>query len=178
MYVAAAHVFQCAGVSVRSHHLLHLGTGIELDLFIRRDRLKLLQPTAQGFLLTRIAAEVAVAKAKISIDLVFFDTFANDPGAEIADFEDGFQPGRADVTFDLLQIVADAGHHLPAVASGAAVAQMAAFQNSDIGDAPFRQLQRGVDAGEATADDHHVNVQIFFQRREAQIVLFGCRVIG
>ena len=57
-----------------------------------------------------------------------------------------------------------------AVAPGTAVAQIAAFENGDVGDAPLSQLQRGVDAGEAAADDHHVDVQILFQRREAQIV--------
>lgn len=70
----------------------------------------------------------------------------------------------------IFQIVADAGHHLAAVAPGTAVAQIAAFENGDVGDAPLSQLQRGVDAGEAAADDHHVDVQILFQRREAQIV--------
>ncbi|MNH56894.1 hypothetical protein D3C73_86610 [compost metagenome] len=82
------------------------------------------------------------------------------------------------MAFDFFQIVTDTGHHLPAVAAGAAVAQVAPFEYGDIGDAALSQLQGSIDAGETTADDHHVNVQIFFQRRKAQIVFFGCRVVG
>ena len=170
MHVAAAHVFQRAGVSVGAHHLLHLRPGVELNLLLRRYRLELLQPAAQGLLLARVAAEIAVAEAEVGVDVIFLDALADNAGAEVADFEDGFQPGRANVALDLLQIVADAGHHLAAVAPGTAVAQIAAFENGDVGDALLSQLQRGVDAGEAAADDHHVDVQILFQRREAQIV--------
>lgn len=167
-----------AGVSVGAHHLLHLRPGVELNLLLRCYRLELLQPAAQGLLLARVAAEIAIAEAEVGVDIIFLDALADNAGAEVADFEDGFQPGRANVALDLLQIVADAGHHLAAVAPGAAVAQIAAFENGDVGDALLRQLQRGVDAGEAAADDHHVDVQILFQRREAQIVFFGRRVVG
>ncbi|MNG99325.1 hypothetical protein D3C79_584910 [compost metagenome] len=82
------------------------------------------------------------------------------------------------MALDLLQIVADPGHHLATVAARPAIAQMAALQNSDIGDTFFRQFQRRINAGEATADDHHVNIQILFQRGEAQIVFLGRRVVG
>ncbi|MCY1184607.1 hypothetical protein D9M73_253160 [compost metagenome] len=74
--------------------------------------------------------------------------------------------------------MADAGHDLPAVAPGAAEAQVARFQHDDVGDAFLGQLQRGVDAGEATADHDDVGLQIGFQRREAEVVLLGDGVVG
>ena len=69
----------------------------------------------------------------------------------------------ADVLADLLQVVADAGHDLPAVAPGTAEAEVAGLQHDDVGDAVLGQLKRGVDPGEAAADHHHVGVQVGFQ---------------
>jgi len=74
--------------------------------------------------------------------------------------------------------VADPGHDLPAVASGAAKTQVARFQHDDVGDAFFRQFKGCVDAGKAAADDHHVGVYVLFEARETEVVFLGGRVIG
>ncbi|MNN55316.1 hypothetical protein D3C81_1701860 [compost metagenome] len=74
--------------------------------------------------------------------------------------------------------MADARHDLPAVAPGAAIAQIAGFEHDNVGHALFRQLQRGVDAGEPAADDHDIGLDVAFQGGEAQVVLLGRRVIG
>ncbi|MNE57729.1 hypothetical protein D3C80_1527140 [compost metagenome] len=90
MNVATSHVFQRTGISIRPHHLFHFGAGIELDLFIRRDRLEFFEPGTQGLFLPGVAAEVAIAKAEIGVDGVLFNPLADNPGTKVADLEDGF----------------------------------------------------------------------------------------
>ena len=99
-------------------------------------------------------------------------------GAQLADFKDLAQAFFAHVLLDLLQVVADARHDLPAIAASAAKAQVARFQHDDIGDAFFGEFQRGIDAGETAANHHNIRFHILFKGREAEVVFFGCRVVG
>ncbi|MCY1186567.1 hypothetical protein D9M73_274500 [compost metagenome] len=116
--------------------------------------------------------------AEVGIDGVAGDALLDDAGAQFADFEDVLHALVADAAADLFQVVADARHDLPAVAPGAAIAQVAGFEHDNVGHALFRQLQRGVDAGEPAADDHDIGLDVAFQGGEAQVVLLGRRVIG
>ncbi len=161
MDLAAAHMFQRAAVDLGAHHLLHLFSGIQFDLFIRGSGFKLLLPLAQRFKLSLVIGEIAVAGHEIGVDVIFADAFANDARAEVGDFKQRLQPLFADVLFYRFDIVADTGHHLAAVAPGAAVAEMARLQHHHVGDPLFRQLKGGVNAREAAADNYHIGFNIF-----------------
>ncbi|MCY1401136.1 hypothetical protein D9M71_162480 [compost metagenome] len=162
VHVAAAHVQQAAAVGVGADDALDVGAGEHLDLLVRGELLELALPGAQGLLLAGVEAHVAVAVAEVGVDGVLVDTRLDDLRALVADLEDATQTVLADVALDRLEVVADAGHHLAAVASGAAEADVAAFQHDDVGDAFLGQLERGVDAGEAAADHHDVRFEILF----------------
>ncbi len=163
VHMAAAHVQQGAAVGVRADDLAHLGTVQVTDLMGRAERPEFLFPGLQGLRLACVEAHVAVAVAEVGVDGVLLDTALDDVGAEVADLEDRPQAVLADILADLLQVVADAGHDLPAVAPGTAEAEVAGLQHDDVGDAVLGQLKRGVDPGEAAADHHHVGVQVGFQ---------------
>src|SRR5690606_14355909 len=118
---------------------------------------------------TGVEAHVAVAVTEISVDTVLLDARLDDLRALIADLEDAAQAVLADVRLDRFQIVADAGHHLTTVAAAATKTKVAGFKHDYIGDALLRQLERGVDAGEAAADHHDVRFEVGLQRRETQL---------
>ncbi len=99
MDLAAAHMFQRAAVDLGAHHLLHLFSGIQFDLFIRGSGFKLLLPLAQRFKLSLVIGEIAVAGHEIGVDVIFADAFANDARAEVGDFKQRLQPLFADVLF-------------------------------------------------------------------------------
>ena len=170
-------MFQRAAVDLGAHHLLHLFPGIQLDLFIRGGSLKLLLPLAQRFQLPLVISEIAVAGDEIGVDIIFADAFANDARAKVGDFKQRFQPLFADVLFHRFDVVTDTGHHLAAIAPGAAIAEMARFQHHHVGDALFRQLKGGVNTGEAAADNHHVGFNIFPQRRKMEVVFLRRAVV-
>ncbi|MNH16246.1 hypothetical protein D3C79_758780 [compost metagenome] len=178
MHMATAHVQQGTAVGVGADDLLDLAATEKTDLVLGIDRLEVLFPGAQGLFLAGIEAHVAVAMAEVGIDGVLGNALLDDVGTQVADLEDLPQAIVADVLLDLLQVVTDAGHDLPAVAPGAAKAQVAGFEHDDVGDAFFRQLQGRVDPGKAAADDDHVGVHVLFQGREAQVVFFGGGVVG
>ena len=83
------------------------------------------------------------------------DDMLNMPTGELAQMPVGFDPGRQDGPCAVLAISPDEvievrlhlGRHLPAVARGAAPADLARVADYDLPPAP-RQMQRGVEAGE------------------------------
>ena len=115
--------------------------------------------------------------AKVRVDVVLGDAVLDDVGAQVADLEHLAQAVFAHVLLDLLQVMADACHDLPAVAARAAKAQVARFKHHNVGDAFFRQLKGRVDPGKAAADDHDVRVDILFQGGEAEVVFLGSGVV-
>ena len=138
---------QGAAVGVRADDLLDLRAAQEADLVLLVDGLEVLFPGAQGLFLTGIEAHVAITVAEVGIDGVTGDAFLDDAGTQLADLEDLAQALVADAGLDLLEVMADAGHDLSAVAPGAAEAQVAGFEHYDVGDAFFRELQGSIDAG-------------------------------
>ncbi len=135
--MATAAVQQGAAVGVRADDLAHLAAAQEADLVRGTGGLELLFPGTQGLLLPGVEAHVAVAMAEVSVDVVAGDALLDDVGAKVADFEDLPQAVLAHVLLDLLQVVADAGHDLAAVATGTAKAEVPGFQHYDVGDALF-----------------------------------------
>ena len=178
MHMPAAHMQQGAAVGVGADDLLDIGAAEKADFMLAVDRLEVFFPGPQGLFLTGVEAHIAVAMAEIGVDVVLGDPVFDDVGAQVTDLEHLAQAVFADVLLDFLQVVADAGHDLPAIAPGAAKAQVAGLEHDDVGDALFGQLQRRVDAGKPATDDDHVRVFIVFQGREAQVVFLGCRVVG
>ncbi|MNE70799.1 hypothetical protein D3C80_1666210 [compost metagenome] len=116
--------------------------------------------------------------AEVGVDGVAGDARLDDAGAQFAEREDFLQALVADTASDLLQVMADARHDLPAVAPGAAETQVAGFEHDDVGHTFFGQFQRRVDAGKPTTDDHHIRLDVMFQSGVVQVVLFGRAVIG
>ncbi|EEF24534.1 conserved hypothetical protein [Ricinus communis] len=178
VHVAAAHMEQGAVVRVGADDGLDVGTFQVADLVLRVQRLEVLFPRAQRLALARVEAHVAVAAAKVGHDAVFVDAVLDDVGAQVADLEDRAHAVFADVLPDLVQVVADAGHDLAAVAARPAEAEIARLQQGDVLETLFRQLECRVDAAESAADDDDVDVDVLLEAGEAEIVLLGCRVIG
>lgn len=72
--------------------------------------------------------------AEVRVDVVLGNAVLDDVGAQVADLEDLSQAVFAHILLDLLQVMADARHDLPAIAAGAAKAQVARLQHNNVGD--------------------------------------------
>src|SRR3990167_357482 len=137
---------------------------------LRAERLEFLLPGRQGLLLAGVEANVAVTVAEVGVYVVLLDPTLDDLGTLIADLEDRAQAIFADILANLLQVMADTRHDLPAVATGAAEAEVAPFQHDDVGNALLRQFQRGIDTGEAPPYHHNVGLDIRLEHGEAEVV--------
>ena len=177
MDVAAAAVLQGGAVGIRADHARHVLAGHQFDVGFGRDPLEFLLPCPQRVLLARVEGEIAVVVAEIGVDAVARDALLDDARAEIGDLEQGLEARSADVLLHRLDIVTNAGHYLATVAPGAAIAEMTRLQHDDIADALLGELERGVDAGKAAADHHHVGIEILHQPGKREVVFPGRRVV-
>ena len=122
MDVATTHMLDATRIYVRSDDLLDCCAFQQLDILVGVDRAEFVEPAAQRFHLPLVIGEITIAAAEVGIDVILGYAIANDAGAEIRDLEQHFQPLGADMLLHRVQVVADPGHHLPAVAAGSTIA--------------------------------------------------------
>ncbi|MNO96516.1 hypothetical protein D3C76_881890 [compost metagenome] len=148
-----------------------------LDVMPGAELPELLFPGLQQLALALVEPHVAVAVLEVRVDAVPGDARLDDRGAEIADFKYRPQALFAHAVADLFQVMANAGHHMAAVAPGAAKAEVARLEQHHVLHPAFHEFQRRVHAGEAAANNDNFRVDGLLQVRELQVVFARCGVV-
>ena len=125
----------------------------------------------------RLVGQVAVAPGQVAVDLEALDTLAHDLHRLQAHQLELAHAFLAHHRLELLDVMAHAANQLPAVAPAGAPADPARFQQCHR-QAFLGQLDGGVQAAEAAADDAHIHLQLAAQGRVGLLAIDAGGVVG
>ncbi|MND96124.1 hypothetical protein D3C80_884040 [compost metagenome] len=178
--VHVAGVLDRAVVEVALQQVAHLAAVEQADLVAHATVHRLFVILAQAGHVRGFVRGVQVAVLEVAGDAVFFHALPDD-----------LVPAPAQVPDEIIDFITDGAAHLfahgfiarqaagdlAAIAPGGTPADLVAFDDGDL-QAFFRQLDGGGHAGEAAADDHHVNPVPALQRRVIGVLVEGGGVVG